>query len=78
VLPNLVRHITLHREYRDLLSDRDYLGATVLPVEISDWAGYRESMMFGAQSIFEAKNQGRLRQQLTEVGSTILDRMEDA
>ena len=78
VLPNLVRHITLHREYRDLLSDPDYLGGTVLPAEISDWAGYRESMMFGAESIFVAKQQGRLREQLSEVCALIFDQMEAA
>lgn len=76
VLPNLVRHIVLHREYRDLLRDPDHLGDTVLPVEISDWAEYRESMMFGAESLFRAKKKGRLREQLLAACSEILDRME--
>lgn len=78
VLPNLVRHIVLHREYRELLRDPDNLGDTVLPVELSDWAEYRESMMFGAESIFNVRKKGRLREQLCEVCSTILDRMETA
>lgn len=76
VLPNLVRHIVLHREYRELLCDPDYLGATVLPVELSDWAEYRESMLFGSQSIFAGKKRNRVREQLEEACSTILDRME--
>lgn len=78
VLPNLVRHIVLHREYRELLSDPNYLGDTVLPVEISDWAEYRESMMFGSESLFNTKKKGRLRDQLEQACSTILNRLEES
>ncbi len=77
VLPNLVRNIRLHDEYRALLTDEEFLGSAVLPVQLNDWAEYRESMLHGVPSLFRTKKSGRLREQLELACSTVLSRIKE-
>ncbi len=68
VLPNKVRKGTrIHDEFLALLREDEQIGPVMLTNSLNDWVGYKESMVFGAPSIFEGSRTDRLRRQLEDV-----------
>lgn len=73
ILPNKVKAATrLHQEYLAMLTEDPQIGLSMLPVHINDWVGYKESMLFGANSIFEKSASEKLRTQLEQMGKEVL------
>jgi chromosome partitioning protein len=76
VLPNKVRAGTrIHEEFLGLLREDPQIGPVMLSGALNDWVGYKESMVFGAPSIFEGRKSDRLRRQLEEVCREVIEKM---
>ncbi|MFZ5883634.1 MAG: ParA family protein [Chloroflexota bacterium] len=76
ILPNKLKSgARIHEEYLSMLSEDPQIGPNVLPARLSDWVGYKESMLFGADSLFLRAPSDKLRGQLTQVGEEVLQRV---
>jgi chromosome partitioning protein len=76
ILANKVKAgVKIHEEFLNMLGNDPQIGGSVLPLAINDWVGYKESMLFGAESIFERPPSDKLRKQLMAVGELIFTRM---
>ncbi len=76
VLPNKVRKGTrIHDEFLALLREDAQIGPVMLKHALNDWVGYKESMVFGAPSIFAGDRTDRLRHQLEDVCREVLERL---
>lgn len=78
ILPNKIKTgAKIHEEYLAMLSNDQQIGPNVLPVRINDWVGYKESMLFGAESIFmhPDSSKAKLKDQLCEVGEEVMQRI---
>jgi len=78
ILPNKFKAgVRIHDEFLNILQKDQQIGSSVLPVLINDWVGYKESMLFMADSIFEKPASDKHRKQLESVGEVILQRMDN-
>jgi chromosome partitioning protein len=78
ILPNKFKTgVRIHDEFLDILRNDQQIGPSVLPVLINDWVGYKESMLFRADSIFEKPSSDKHRKQLESVGELVFKRMEN-
>ena len=78
ILANKFRSNTsLHQEYFQALSDDDRIGICMLGSTISDWVGYKNSMVFGAESLFLKVSKDKQRAQIEEACREIFNRMYD-
>jgi chromosome partitioning protein len=80
ILPNKVKVGTrIHEEYLAMLTEDPKIGPYMLPVHINDWVGYKESMLFGANSLLQRPPSEKLRAQVERAGEEVLRRifMED-
>jgi len=76
VLPNKVRKGTrIHEEFLGLLRGDPQIGPVMLKHTLNDWVGYKESMVFGAPSVFTGDRTDRLRDQLEGVCREVLTKL---
>jgi len=76
ILPNKLKSgARIHEEFLSMLSNDPQIGPNVMPTRISDWVGYKESMLFGAESVFMHADSDKLKAQLTQVGDEVFRRM---
>lgn len=76
ILANKLRtNSSLHQEYYKALAEDERIGPFILPTTISDWVGYKNSMIFGADSVFTKSPQEKHRQQLEQACKDIIDRL---
>ncbi len=74
ILANKYRSTSsLHQEYYSALSEDDRIGQYILNTKVSDWLGYKNSMLFGAESLFNKNN--RYRKQIETACNEIISRM---
>lgn len=78
ILPNKIRHgVRIHDEYLSLLRQDAQIGMHVLNNQINDWVGYKESMLFGAETLFHRSKSDKHREQLCLVGEEIMNKMNE-
>jgi chromosome partitioning protein len=78
ILPNKIRHgVRIHDEYLSLLRQDAQIGMHVLNNQINDWVGYKESMLFGAETLFHRPKSDKHREQLCLVGEEIMNKMNE-
>ena len=77
ILPNIFRKgATMHEEFLNVFTKNPDVGKYILPVVVNDWVGYKSSMMYEADSIFNNAPADKHRQQLEQVFGVIFDRLE--
>ena len=73
ILPNKVKANTrLHEEFMGYLRGDPVIGPALLPIQIPDWMGFRESMVFGEPSLFLQPESNRFRKTLETVSEHVL------
>lgn len=78
ILPNKIRSgVRIHDEYLGLLRQDPQIGIHVLKKQINDWVGYKESMLFGAETLFSRSKSDKHREQLCLVGEEIMAKMNE-
>lgn len=76
ILANKYRsRISLHQEYFNALSEDEIIGKCILTSKIPDWVGYKNSMLFGAESLFKKGPYEKHRKQLEIACKEIFTKM---
>lgn len=66
---------SLHQEYYSALAEDERIGQCMLNTKISDWLGYKNSMLYGAESLFNKKKTNKYRKQIESACEEIISKL---
>lgn len=74
ILPNMIKTgLTIHQEFLSMMQEDTVIGPRVLDIVMHDWAGYKQSMIYGEPSLFTRSIKDKHYQEAMTVCQTILE-----